>query len=170
MNKRSGVNKRKISIKMRSDGVEFHLTLNEYKFNIFCLWFLFQLNDVLQSKQVVEHFAKRDKLFKMIQTKWQSIEQAVDILKMFYLMTKELQRINFTLSDFYGRLIVIKESLKIYLNTADQLDNLAQYLQTELNSRTPLLMKNTLMICAVFWIEDLVQSSLPMKKCLQCEH
>lgn len=99
---------------------------------------------------MVEHFAKRDKVFKVIQTKWQSIERAVDILKIYYLTTKELQRIDFTLSDFYGRLIVIRETLKTYLNTADQLDNLAQYLQIELNTRTPLLMKNPLMICAVF--------------------
>lgn len=69
---------------------------------------------------------------------------------MFYLATKELQRINYTLSDFYGQLIAIRENLKAYSNTAVQTNDLAAYLLTGLNGRLPLLLKNPLMVCAVF--------------------
>lgn len=110
----------------------------------------FQLHDILQCKEMVDHFAKKERLFEIIQTKWPIIEEAVKILKMFFFTTKELQRIDFTLSDFYGYLLALKENLKNYLNQASQISDLAICLRTELNTRLPMLNKNPLMLCAIF--------------------
>lgn len=84
----------------------------------------FQLNDILQCKEMVNHFAKEEKEFKIVQTKWPLIEEAVKVLKMFFLTTKELQRVDFTLSDFYGHLLALKENIKSYLNNAPQMSDL----------------------------------------------
>ncbi|XP_055306517.1 uncharacterized protein LOC129570818, partial [Sitodiplosis mosellana] len=108
------------------------------------------LNDLLQCKGMVDHFAKTQREFKIIQTKWAVIEEVVSVLKMFFLTTKKLQDVNFTLSDFYGHLIALKENLTNYLHSNQQLSDLATHLQTELNNRLPMLKKNPLMICAVF--------------------
>lgn len=69
---------------------------------------------------------------------------------MFFVTTKQLQRMDFTLSDFYGYLLVLRENLKKYLNDFEQTSNLANCLQTELNYRLPVLIKNPLMLCVVF--------------------
>lgn len=109
-----------------------------------------QLNDILRCKEVVEHFAKTQREFKIIQTKWAVIEEAVNVLKMFFLATKELQGVQFTLSDFYGHLIALKENLTIYLSAAHHFSDLAKHLAAELDKRLSMLKKNPLMICAVF--------------------
>lgn len=88
--------------------------------------------------------------FKIIQSKWPVIEEAVQLLKLFFFTTKQLQRINFTLSDFYGHLLALKENVKIFLDKNRPISNLAICLQTEFNRRLPMLNKNPLMICAVF--------------------
>lgn len=69
---------------------------------------------------------------------------------MFYVTTKQLQLVEFTLSDFYGCLLVLKENLIKYLDNVPQITNLAAFLQTELNSRLPMIVKNPLMLCAIF--------------------
>lgn len=98
---------------------------------------------------MIDHFANKERVFKIIQTKWTIIEEAVKVLKMFFLATKELQRVDFTLSDFYGHLLALRVHLKNYLDTP-QTSNLATCLQTEINIRLPMLNKNPLMLCAVF--------------------
>lgn len=132
----------------------FSVVLKSYqistKINLFCLWIEFQLHDIIQCKGIVDHFAKKERLFAIIQSKWTLIEEAVRVLKMFFLMTKELQRIDFTLSDFYGYLIAVRENLQNYLNNIPQTSTLATCLQTELNKRLPMLNKNPVMLCAVF--------------------
>lgn len=110
----------------------------------------FQLNDISQCKEMVEHFAKTQREFKIIQTKWAVILEVVNVLKMFFLTTKELQGVSFTLSDFYGHLIALKENLTTYLNSVHHLSDLAKHLAIELDKRLPMLKKNPLMICAVF--------------------
>lgn len=105
------------------------------------LWIYFQLNDILQCKEVVEHFAKTKREFKIVQTKWPVIEEAVSVLKMFFLTTKELHGVSFTLSDFYGHLIALKEFLKDNLNAGHQLSDLTIHLATELDKRLPMLKK-----------------------------
>lgn len=120
------------------------------KIDLFRLCIEFQLHDILQCKEVFDHFAKTERLFKIIQSKWTVIEEAVEVLKMFYLMSKELQRIDFTLSDFNGHLIALKINLQNYLSSVPQISNLAEWLQTELCRRLPMLNKNPLMLCAVF--------------------
>lgn len=112
------------------------------------------MDDILDSKDVINYFAGRKKsnrAFKVVQSKWSIIEESVKLLKLFFFTTKELQRINFTLSDFYGHLLALKENLKIFLESNNNpASNLATCLQLELNRRLPMLIKNPLMICAVF--------------------
>lgn len=110
----------------------------------------FQLNDILRCKDVVTHFAKTERVFKAVGENFSIIEEAVRVLKMFFITTKALEQVDFTLSDFYGYLLVLKENLKNYLESVTQVSNLADCLQTELESRLPMLVKNPLMLCAIF--------------------
>lgn len=110
----------------------------------------FQLNDILRCKDVVTHFAKTERVFKAVGENFSIIEEAVRVLKMFFITTKALQQVDSTLSDFYGYLLVLKENLKNYLESVTQVSNLADCLQTELESRLPMLVKNPLMLCAIF--------------------
>lgn len=47
-------------------------------------------------------------------------------------------------------MLALKENLRMYLNNAPQISDLAACLQIELNTRLPLLKKNPMMLCAVF--------------------
>lgn len=108
------------------------------------------MNDILRNKQIIDYFALKERIFQVVQQHWTEIEEGVQVLKIFYVTTKALQRVDFTLSDFYGYLIVLKENIKQFLQNAEQQTNLATCLQSELINRMPMLMKNPMMICAVF--------------------
>lgn len=90
-------------------------------------------------------------MFKVIQEQWAVVEENVRVLKMFFVTTKALQKVDFTLSDFYGYLIVVRENLKDYLNNVPQVSNLAACIATELTARLPMITKNPMMLCAVFF-------------------
>lgn len=111
------------------------------------------MDDILQCKEVVKYFAdtkKNERAFKIVQSNWPLIEEAVKILKLFFFTTKQLQRIDFTLSDFFGHLLALKENIKIFMESNSSISNLANCLETELNTRLPMLNTNPLMLCAVF--------------------
>lgn len=54
----------------------------------FCFLNFSQLNDILQCKNAIDHFVGKDEVFKVFQEKWSVIEDAVRVLKMFFVTTK----------------------------------------------------------------------------------
>lgn len=104
----------------------------------------------MHCKDIIDHFAANEAVFKMVKTKWPVIVEAVCILKMFYVTTKALQEPNFTLSDFFGYLLVVQVKLRECEKDSSRVSNLATFLQTELTLRLPMLTKNPLMLCAIF--------------------
>lgn len=111
--------------------------------------------DLIRCKRAIEYFANKEnykhmRVFQVILQKWSIIEEAAKILEMISRTTKALQQKSFTLSDFCGYLIVLKQNLIDYIQKTNSCFDLAQCLLQELEKRLPQLMTNPMMLCAVY--------------------
>lgn len=105
----------------------------------------------MRCKRAIEYFAaKKEDIFKILLENWHLIEEAVAVLEIFHQATKLLQKKDYTLSDFFGHLIVIRENLKEYVNSTSQISDLASCLLNEFDERLPKMADNPMMLCAIF--------------------
>lgn len=111
---------------------------------------ILQLVDIIRCKISVEYFAREERIFQILLQQWFNLKNAVKVLSIFYKATKEIQRVNYTLSDFFGSLIVLREKLLKFTEIMRASTNLPQHLYDELIKRWPLLVKNPMMICAIY--------------------
>lgn len=78
------------------------------------------------------------------------IEEIVDILAIPLSSTLSIQRLNFTLPDFYGCWIKMEIELKQRNRKPNQQTQLAKILQQKLQQRKKQLVTHPWMLCAVF--------------------
>lgn len=88
-------------------------------------------------------------VFKYILRNWVKIQEIEQLLKLFYEITVKLQKVNYTLSDFYGDWLLLELQLK---KRSEQpcLVNLCEKLLQSLENRKEDLIMNKAMLCAIF--------------------
>lgn len=100
----------------------------------------------------VERQTKRDplnpKISNLSSGDWETIAHIVDVLAIPHEITVKLQRVNYTLSDFYGQYLVMENDIesKISENNSD----LARNIFNELNFYKGRLLVNPMLICSIF--------------------
>lgn len=104
----------------------------------------------MECEDAIKFFAKTDASFKTIEQKIPIIREAIKILKIPFEVTKILQKCDFTLSDFYGACLMMREKLKLFKNKRDKQTNLAENLLSAFEKRRSKILDNQLMIAAVY--------------------
>lgn len=107
----------------------------------------------MKLKSTVEFFAnvEKEKSFKLLLKKWNSLCEMKEILHLPYLCTVELQNADFTLTDFYGWLKIMDMKLKkIISDPSKNRTRLATKLLHCLDERKDQLIENPFMQCAIF--------------------
>lgn len=107
----------------------------------------------MKCETIVRYFAdeENEKCFKLLLQKWDLLTELKNILHLPYLCTVELQKVAFTLSDFYGCLKILDIKLKQVISSpAKDRTGLASKLSDCLNERKPKLVDHPLMQCAIF--------------------
>lgn len=127
---------------------------------------------MLKCEDAISHFAKSETIFKIIENKMPQIKEAVKILKIPYEVTKSLQKPEFTLSDFYGSCIAMRERLNILNNKRNKRTDLAAYLIDEFDARRPKMLQNQAMLAAVYldrrFSVDLKEREVELAKHVLC--
>lgn len=90
-----------------------------------------------------------NRVFQFVLKNWSKLEETEKVLKLFYVITIRLQKIEYTLSDFYGDVILSELKLKKWIECAMS-TNLSSKLLESINNRKADLIENKAMICAVF--------------------
>lgn len=110
-----------------------------------------QIRDVFRCRNVIEYFAKSNKICQLLLRKWSVLDEMKKILHVPYLTTVLLQRNDFTLSDFHGCVQIIELKLKQMIqSTQCKLTGLAQRMLDSMNKRKSKLIDTPLMLSAVF--------------------
>lgn len=109
-----------------------------------------QLIDLVKCEHAIDHFAKTETTFKAVSQQILKIKEAIKILKVPFDATKSIQKAEFTLSDFYGTCIVMRETLKILTNKQDKKTDLATILLEEFEKRHSKMLRNQAMFAAVY--------------------
>lgn len=104
----------------------------------------------MKCKAGIELFVQKDPTFKLIKESFPKIEEVVKILSQIHTVTKLLQKTDFTLSDFYGSFIRMRETIKKLEGLQNKQTDLAKFLLEELNGRQDELLKNESILCAVY--------------------
>lgn len=107
----------------------------------------FQLLGVLECWYMVQFFAEKDKLCKLLSKKIEIIHEIVDALKVFYEATVLTQKPNFTLNEFYKCCIIAQLKLNGLIDKSPK-TQLALHLLKSMKSRENQLIGNELMQCA----------------------
>lgn len=76
--------------------------------------------------------AENPKIDNLTDDEWKNIQYIVDVLKIPYLVTKKLQRVNITLSDFYGEWLLMEWEIEQKLSCDSDYD-LTENLSRTLN-------------------------------------
>lgn len=78
------------------------------------------------------------------------IMEAIKILEIPFEVTKKIQKPDFTLSEFYGACIKMREMLKFFAGKQDKKSNLAKCLLSEYDGRRSKMLRNQAMLAAVY--------------------
>lgn len=78
------------------------------------------------------------------------IREALKILEEPYIVTKEVQKPDCTLSDFYGALLIMEKRLHLWSEKSNKKTDLAQRLLEQFESRKNHLLNNEAMISTIF--------------------
>lgn len=100
------------------------------------------------------------------------IKEAAKILQIPYEVTKSLQKPDFTLSDFYGMCIMMREKLKFQASQHNK-TNLANKLLDEFEYRRPQFIRNQAMLAAVCldrrFTADMAECEVELGKLMLCK-
>lgn len=106
------------------------------------------MSDTLECEEICTHLAKTEKVFALLLSKWDIIQEMVAVLKIPYEATVKVQKDDFTLSDFYGAWVVMQIKLKdVSQNTHS---SLGTKLLVTLCERQKQLFDNITMATAMF--------------------
>lgn len=108
------------------------------------------MRDIEKCEEVIKHFAGKESTFKTVAQKMQIIKEVIRILKVPFEITKSLQIADYTLSDFYGSCIMMRERLKMLMNKQDKRTDLATCLLDEFDKRRTKILRNQAMLAAVY--------------------
>lgn len=110
------------------------------------------MKDLVKCKSVIEHYigSNAEKVFQFILNGWRKLEEVLNILKIFYDLTIELQRVNYTLSDFYGQWLLCELKLQKIISNVGKETNLCEKFIWSMNKRKNDVIQNRAMLCAVF--------------------
>lgn len=103
----------------------------------------------MECKNTVTFFAKREKQFALLLKKWDVLQELVVILAIPYNVTIALQQPEYTLSDFYGKWILMSMKLVKFTKSSTHRTDIASKLLKTLEKRKGQLLDNPAMICAV---------------------
>lgn len=110
----------------------------------------FKLIDVIKCKEAMMHY-QENRTFQFILSRWIKIEEIIQILKVFYDMTINLQKVEYSLSDFYGSWLLCELKLKNWIkNRTYKYTNLCEKLALSMNKRKADLISNEAMLCSLF--------------------
>lgn len=98
---------------------------------------------------MVRFFAKNESVFKDLLAKWAIVQEIREILFVPYMITTEVQKVEFGLTDFYCCFKIMKMRLQ-KLNSNICYTQLAANLLRRLEERTPNMIGNQIMVCAMF--------------------
>lgn len=104
---------------------------------------------MLRCKTAIEHF-RTEKACKLLLKKWHIMIELVKVLKSAYVSTLSLQKSDITLSDFFGCVKILEIKLSQQVAKQNRKTNLAEVLQTTINSRVQKLLDTPMMICALY--------------------
>lgn len=102
---------------------------------------------MIRCEEPIRHFAHNKKEFAVIVKKWDAVLEVHDILKILFNTTKQLQRAEMTLSDFYGCWCIAKIKLSKF---SQKYTNFAEKLVDSLKERQHLLFQNEAMYCSLY--------------------
>lgn len=108
------------------------------------------MDDIKKCKPAIELLAPKEQVLSIILRKWSTMEEVLKVLKLFYDVTKQLQKTETTLSDMFGMFLALKQNLSEYIDSVKDPISLAQCLLSELVQRLPLLVNNPSMLCALY--------------------
>lgn len=113
--------------------------------------FYFQIRDVLKNEEVVKHFAKSERVFKLLLKKWSVLQEMQHVLHVPFITTNMLQKADFALSDFFGCLKIMNLKIEQMMNSSTRKHtNLAEKLKQTLEKRKRKMLDNQLMLCAIY--------------------
>lgn len=100
----------------------------------------------------MEHYvgSNTEKIFRFILHRWSAIEEILKILKVFYDVTIRLQRVQYTLSDFYGDWLLCELKIQKLMSNTVKETNLSEKFVWSMDKRKGDLIKNRAMLCAIF--------------------
>lgn len=104
----------------------------------------------MKCEAAIDLFVEKDAAFNLIKESFSIIKEAVNVLGHVQVVTKLLQKTDFTLSDFYGAFIRLRQTINQTAGLQNKQTNLANCLLKELDARRDGLLKNESMLCAVY--------------------
>lgn len=113
---------------------------------------LLQLLDLLKCKEIMQQFItiEDNPVFEYLLNNWSKMDEILKVLKTFYDVTINLQKVDCTLSDFYGEWLVCELKLKILMNDGQLKTNLCNKFVWSMEKRAKDIIKHRGMLCAVF--------------------
>lgn len=119
-----------------------------YSYSIDFLSPILQLERFVELRAIIDELAKTDASLFVLDEEWETIKLIVKILHKPFRVTELLQKVNYTLSDFYAAWL----QLKLYFgNLASKKNELAQCLSKAMNAAKHChLLENPLLLCSVF--------------------
>lgn len=106
--------------------------------------------DLIRCKISVQYFAKTERIFQILLQEWSILVNAVDVLKVFHKATKDIQQVNYTLSDFFGSLIVLRERMLTFIQNMEESTDLPRCMYEQLMKRWSSVAQNPMMLCAIY--------------------
>lgn len=115
------------------------------------MFFSSKIRDILKCEAVIRHFAKSEHFLKCLIQKWDVLKELKTALELPYMTTVQLQKRDFTLSDFYGCTKLIDMKLTEMINNeSEKYTTIFGNLRQCINERTRPLFENPLSLCTIF--------------------
>lgn len=99
--------------------------------------------------EITYYAAKNENIFNLIEKYWAILREIKKVLEMFYIVTKQLQKPDITLSETFGLWTLLKLRLEQHLSRGSHYTDFAHKLLIELESRERITLYNPIVFSAV---------------------